>query len=202
MALDYTPIYEGTMKWGAFVTENNLTFEDLREETLRLYEATHTILDEAVDADISFVPHDPNAHDAHAPEGKQHIGWTLGHLIAHATATNEETFVFGSLLARGIPQGGRIRVEAAWEEIDTVAKARQRLNESRRIVLSYLDAIPDAPDLETERVFSERAAAYFGPINALASVLMGLTHHNEHLPQMEEALCQAKAAVEQVSSLC
>lgn len=192
MSLNYAPLYDGSQKWYALAKD--LTLAEIVAETNRLYDQVQAILDECTDADIAFVPHDPHAHDPYAPEDQQNIGWTIGHLVAHITATNEETAVFSSLLARGIPQSGRIRVEAAWEEIDTVAKANQRLAESRRIVLAYLSAWPDTPNLETLRTFdSERAAEYFGAINAPASAFMGLSHHNEHIAQFEEVLRQAKA---------
>ena len=153
MAINYTPLDNGDAKWYELAQE--LTFEQLRDEVNRLYDETRDIIKDATDAQIAFVPHDPEANDPYAEtEEEKHIGWTLGHLVAHVTATDEEAAVFTSLLARGIPQGGRIRTETPWEDIDTTEKALQRLEESRRIVLAYLDAIPDEPNLDTYREFS------------------------------------------------
>lgn len=192
MTIDYTPLYEQQIKYKQLA--DGLTADDIRREVHRLYDATKAILLQCDDADITFEPYDEHAHDPYAADHEQHIGWTLGHLVAHITASNEEGFVFSALLAQGIPQGGRIRNEVDWQTLDTVEKAVQRLEESRRIVLAYLDAWPDTPNLTTYRAFSERAAAYFGDINAVASTLTGLSHHNEHMAQFAEVLQQAHAA--------
>jgi hypothetical protein len=194
--IDYSPLQAEATKFQHVVEQQQITFDDLRAEVNRLYDVVANILNAATDADMIFVPYDSEANDPYAAtEAEKHIGWTLGHLVAHITATNEESAVFASLLARGIPQGGRIRTETPWAAIDTVQKARQRLEESRRIVLAYLNAIPDTPDLTTEREFSnERVAAYFGPINAPAAMLTGLAHHAEHIEQFHEVYRQAKAA--------
>ena len=198
MAIDYTTMLEqDEVKAAHIVAEQNVTFDVLRSEVNRLYDAVADVLEGLSDDNISFLPHDPEAYDKDAAtEEERHIGWTLGHLVAHVTATNEENAIFTSLLARGIQQGGRIRTEVPWQEMDTVEKAVNRLEESRRIVLAYLDAIPDEPDLTTEREFSERAAAFFGPMNALASMVQGLAHHAGHLEQFADVRGQALAAKE------
>jgi hypothetical protein len=198
MAIDYTPMLEqDETKAAHIVDEQNVTFDVLRQEVNRLYDAVAAVLDGLEDADISFEPYDPDAYDKDAAtEEEKHIGWTLGHLVAHITATNEENALFTSLLARGIQQDGRIRTEVPWQEVDTVEKAVGRLEESRRIVLAYLDAIPDEPDLATLRPFSERAAAFFGPMNALASMIQGLGNHAGHLDQFADVRSQALTARE------
>lgn len=194
MAIDYTPLYNGDVKW--YDLAQDLTFEQLRDEVNRLYDETHAIIERNTDAQIAFLPYDPEANDPYAEtEAEKHIGWTLGHLVAHVTATNEEAAAFTSLLARGIPQSGRIRTETPWEDVDTTDKALQRLEESRRIVLAYLDTLPDAPNLNTYREFSnERVQNYFGDINAPAAMLTGLSHHNEHMAQFREVERQAQEA--------
>jgi hypothetical protein len=194
MAIYYTPLYNGDVKW--YELAQDLTFEDLRDEVNRLYDETQALIENVTDEQIAFVPYDPEANDPYAEtEEEKHIGWTLGHLVAHVTATNEEAAAFTSLLARGISQGGRIRTETPWEEMDTTDKALQRLEESRRIVLAYLDAIPDEPNLDTYREFSsERVQEYFGKINAPAAMLTGLSHHNKHIDQFKEVKRQAEAA--------
>lgn len=196
MAIDFTPLEKDEIKAIDIVKQQNITFDDVREEIQRLYDLTASFIEGTTDAEISFVPYDPDADDPFAvTEEEKNIGWTLGHLVAHVTASNEESAVFTSLLARGIAQGGRIRTETPWQEMNTTAKAFQRLEESKRIILAYLDAIPDDPNLETLRVFgSERSANFFGPTNALASIVMGLSHHNGHIEQFKEVRRQAKEA--------
>ncbi len=193
MPVDYTRYHENA-EVKIYELAKDLTLQDLRDETNHLYDIVAGILDEASDADIVFEPYDPDAHDPHAAtEAEQHIGWTLGHLVAHTTATNEEGAVFSSLLARGIEMGGRIRTETDWREIDTVDKARQRLEESRRIVLAYLDTWPDEPRLDVYRDLSEKAAKFFGKLNAQAALLSGFAHMDSHLDQFRNTLQQAKA---------
>ena len=193
MAIDYTQLQKDDVKW--YELAEGLTFDDLRDEVNRLYDETHAILKDRTDAEITFEPHDPEASDEHAVEGEENIGWTLGHLVAHVTATNEENALLTSLLGRGIQPSERLRTETPWREVDTTEKALQRLEESRRIVLAYLDAVPDEADLDTLRHFeSERAREYFGKINAPAATVLGLSHHNEHIAQMEDAAQQAQAA--------
>lgn len=189
--IDYTPLYRKEIQYKDLAA--GLSRHDLKVEVHRLYDAVKQILLQCEDADIAFVPHDPHADDPYAEkEEHQHIGWTIGHLVAHITASNEESFVFSALLAQGIEQTGRIRTEADWTAIDTVGKAIQRLEESRRIILAYLEAWPDNPKLNTLRPMSERAAAYFGDLNAIGSALTGLAHHNEHIPQIQEVFQQSK----------
>ncbi len=200
MAIDYTSMLEqDEIKAKDVVEQQNVTFDLLRREVNRLYDQVHDVLDGLSDAEISFIPEDPDAYDpGAATEEEKTMGWCLGHLVAHITATNEENALFTSLLARGISQGGRIRTEVPWREMNTVEKAVNRLEESRRIVLAYLDAIPNEPNLTTEREFSERALDFFGPMNALASMVQGLGHHAGHLDQFADVRTQALAAKERV----
>lgn len=200
MPLDYTPLVSRSTKWTAFATP--LSVDDLRDETHTLYDRVSGLLDQCTDFDIAFVPHDPDANDPDASvEAERHIGWTIGHIIAHITASNEEAGCISSLLARGIPFQGRLRAEVDWREVNTVERARQRLEESRRMTLAYLDAWHDDPDLETLRTFSsERATEYFGPINAKGCYMMGIGHMAEHIDQIEAVLEQAKMAAETYTS--
>lgn len=193
--MDYSPIENGEMKWFEF--SKNLTKDDLRKETNRLYDLVRGFFDELDDHHVIFLPHDPEAYDPHAEtEAERHVGWTLGHLVAHVTASVEESASISSILARGIVQQGRLRSEIPWEELDTVEKCLQRLDESRRMALGYLDAWPDKPSLKTFReINSERARAHFGPMNATASFMTGLTHMHGHLGQFADVRQQATEAV-------
>jgi hypothetical protein len=195
MAVDYTPFIEGDVKWAELAAP--YSFDDLRAEYNRLYDEMRQILESTTDKAVAYIPHDPDANDTFAAnEEDLHVGWSVGHLVAHVTASNEESVLFTSLLARGIAQEGRIRVETPWEEVDTVAKAVQRIEESRRIVMAYFDAMPDEPRLDVLRVYgNEKAAAYFGDINAKGSAMLGLTHNNEHMAQISKTKKQAEEAL-------
>lgn len=195
MTIDYTPLINEEVKSTEF--SKNLSVDDIRHETNRLYDIIRALLDDTVDADIVFVPYDAEANDPYAEkEEDQHIGWTLGHLVAHVTASAEEGAIFSAILAGGVPQGGRIRYETPWEAIDTVEKAIQRLEESRRMILAYLSAWPDEPQLDVLRQFSnERVQEYFGPLNAKGAVIHGLYHLHGHLDQFNDVLQQAKSAI-------
>lgn len=194
MPLNYDAFFNGEIKWSELA--DGLTTAELTSETNRIYDLYRGLLDKADDAQMVFEPNDPEANDPYAEsDDEKHIGWTAGHLVAHVTASVEEGAVFGSILARGVEMGGRIRSEVDWQEIDTVAKAVHRLEESRRMVLAYLNTWPDAPNLTVIRQFnSEKARDYFGPLNAPAAHMLGLTHMLEHLEQFKDALQQAEAA--------
>jgi len=108
--------------------------------------------------------------------GEENIGWSLGHLVAHVTASSEENAALASLLARGIayPREPRLRYETPWQQIATKAAAVQRLEESRRMRLGYLATFPDRPFLQVLRDSSERFIELFGEQNAIAVFLFGL----------------------------
>ena len=75
------------------------------------------------------------------------------------------------------------------------AQCRQRMEESRRMRLAYLDTWPNQPDYKNKRVAkSERFQEYFGDLNAPACLLMGLGHELDHYKQMEEVKRQAVEA--------
>ncbi|MDX2140889.1 MAG: DinB family protein [Chloroflexota bacterium] len=170
---------------------------DLRQATIASIDHLKAIIEQADDAMITFVPHDPEANDPFAAPDEQHIGWTLGHLVAHVTATSEESAAIASILARGIPypREPRLRYETPWRDITTQAQALQRLDESLRMRLGYLDAFPDMPHLDVYRELSDNARAKFGDLNATANYLLGLKHEAGHYAQFADVLAQAQAAV-------
>ncbi|MCC6614822.1 MAG: DinB family protein [Anaerolineae bacterium] len=169
---------------------------DLAEATHRSLDTLLALIREATDAMIVHAPHDPHAHDPYAVAGEEHIGWTLGHLVAHTTATSEEWAAYSSILARGIvyPRQPRLRYETAWRDIDTQAKAIQRLEESRRMRLAYLHTWPERPQLDVLLELSERAQERWGDMNAPAAFLFGLRHEVSHHDQVRDALRQARLA--------
>ena len=149
-----------------------------------VFDAMDAALAGATDEDIGFVPADPEATDS--PEG---LGWTAGHVVAHVTAGLEESSATASTLARGIEVPGRLRYEVPWETLVTAEAVRGRLNESRRICRAFLDTWPDEPHLET----TYAPIPPLGPLTAPASLLLGLMHARGHLPQLSEALRQARS---------
>lgn len=194
--IDFTPWFNKEKKLDELGL--NLTIDDLRNATNESIDYLLSLLDGLTDADVAFEPNDPEAHDEYATEGEEHIGWTIGHLIAHTTASSEEGAAFSSLLARGVEEIKRPRYETPWRDMNTVESCVQRLEESRRIRLAYLDTWPDMPHFDNYRGgVSERFVAYFGNLNAIGAFLMGLSHEVGHYDQIIDAKQQALAAREQ-----
>lgn len=171
LAIDFPAVIE---KRRTLVQETaGISPDDLPALTSELYDRLAEATAGIDDAAVVFVATDP-AEDG-AP------GWTLGHVIVHLTAGLEENAAQGSTLARGAEITGRPRYETPWEEVTTAAQVRQRLSESRRQTHAFLDAWPAAPHVDN--VYQH---PYFGPINAVAHHLLGITHGNGHLAQLEE----------------
>lgn len=173
-----------------------LTIDDMRAGTHASIDRLCDLIAPLDDSAIVFVPYDPDANDPFAAPEEQNIGWTLGHLVAHVTASSEEWARYSAILAAGIPYPAepRLRYETDWRTIDTRHKALQRLEESRRMRLSALDAWPDQPNLTLLRDLSERFIEHFGTFNAPASFLFGLSHEQGHWEQFQEVKRQAVPA--------
>ena len=127
--------------------------------------------------DVVFTPNDPEADPAE--NGGE--GWNLAHVVVHLTAGLEENAAQASTLARGAEITGRPRHETDWETVTTVGQVKQRLAESRRITLAFLDTWPDAP--HTDATYEH---PYFGTMNAVSYHVVGLTHARGHLRQLTE----------------
>jgi len=192
--LDFTPLINKTTTPLEF--SRQLTIDDLRQITNESIDTLLDMVNSLDDADIVYEPHDPNADDPHAVAGEEHIGWHIGHIIAHVTSSSEEWAAYSSILARGVPYPAkpRLRYENPWREMDSYDKVVQRLEESRRMRLAFLDTWPDAPHLEIYRELSPRFVAVFGEMNAPAAFIFGLMHEVEHYDQIREARRQALAA--------
>jgi DinB superfamily len=162
--------------------------EELRALTTEAIDLALKLLRGCRDEDITFIPNDPHAHDDAAGEGEASIAWTLGHIIAHMTASSEEHTAIAAELARGVEYHGRSRYEVPWRTITTVAQCRARLEESRRMRLASLGAWPDQPQLENIHLAWENGPLY-GPIQHM---LLGLRHDAAHLEQVRDVVQQAR----------
>lgn len=184
--LDFTAVSNGSQTIADVVV--GLTRADLYQLTDEMIDTMQAIIVDAVDADVSFEPVDPNAHDTFGKPEEVALPWSLGHVIVHATASAEEAAVLALTLARGLPVEGRSRYETPWRSVTTVAQVCQRLEESRRMRKALLDAWPDEPHLEMTYTLSKR----FGEVNAIGRFIMGLLHDANHLDQLREIMRQGR----------
>lgn len=146
-------------------------------------------LEGCLDADVVFEPVDPEAHDPYAADSSEiDMPWTLGHVIAHVTASSEESAALAAEMARGVPFHGRSRWEIPWREVRTIEACRRRLAESRRMRLASLKMWPDPPHLEVAYTPWSSAPV----VNAVGRFVLGLLHEHSHLDQIDEVIRQAK----------
>ena len=186
--LDFTSVREKKL---SFVdVTNSLTKADLYTLTNEMIDTMLHIIADAVDEDVVFVPQDPNAKDTFGIPEEADLAWTLGHVIVHATASSEESAALASTLARGLAVEGRSRYEVPWRTVHSVAQLHQRLEESRRMRLAFLDTWPDEPHLEV----TYQPYPQIGPLNAILRFIMGLSHDDSHLEQLREIMRQARQA--------
>jgi len=189
LMLDFGPVRRREIRLADYARQQNIGRTDLQDYSNEIIDALLALLDGVDDADIVFTPYDPDADDPYAEtEEEMNIGWTLGHIIVHVTASSEECCAHSAELARGVEACGRSRYETPWEQIQTVGDTRQRLEESRRIRLAYLSAWPDDPNLELTYT------PYKSPQNCVVRVLAGLFHEEGHFDQIKEVKRQARAA--------
>lgn len=192
MLIDFTSVRGDRARIAEF--SEQFTLADLRAWVSRYVNATREIVDSVTDADLFYLPHDPDANDTFATnEDEKFIGWSLAHLVLHVTASAEEGATFTSLLARGIALavGTRTRWEKDWKLVTTRAEIEQRLAECERLCLSYLSAVPDNPHLDVFRNMPEKLSHL--RINAVGALLFSLMHWDEHLPQFRQVADQARA---------
>ncbi|NJO83867.1 MAG: DinB family protein [Blastochloris sp.] len=187
--LDFTLVRQRTISMNDFA--HALTINDLRQYTTESVNRMLRLLDACANADIIFVPDDPDANDSAAADAADRgLAWTFGHNIVHTTASAEEYAAIATELARGVPFHGRPRYETPWQQITNVEQCRQRLLESRRIRLASLDMWPDTPNLEIGYVAWDTS----GWVNAKGIFVWGLAHDDDHYHQMEQIVRQAHAA--------
>lgn len=186
--IDFSPFNRKEMTLHEIAIAQKVTREDLIAMTNEVADLQREMLSTATDADILFVPDDPEANDPGAGEATN-VGWTFAHVLVHMTASGEEGAARSLSLARGVPINERSRYETPWETIQTVAQCVQRVEESRRMRLTMLSAWPDQPlyDVTVER-------PHFGTLNAISIYLIGVFHDDMHIPQLRRTLEQAQAA--------
>ncbi|GHO65142.1 hypothetical protein KSC_040340 [Ktedonobacter sp. SOSP1-52] len=186
--LDFSAVKSGSQSFADVAA--GLTKADLYQLTNEMIDVMQRIVIDAVDADVAFVPVDPNANDTFGKPEESTLAWTLGHVVVHATASSEEAAALALVLARGLPVEGRSRYETPWESVTSIAQVRQRLEESRRMRQAMLDAWPDEPHLDI--TYSPFPQA--GELNAVGRFILGLYHDADHLDQLREIMRQASAA--------
>jgi hypothetical protein len=187
--LDFTPVRNKEKTYGQLAA--GLTQDDLRRLTNEMVDTLLNLIADCADADVTFVPSDPEAKDpAAATEAEVNMPWTLGHVIVHTTASAEEAAAIAAELARGVKFHGRSRSEVHWMTIKTIAQCRRRLAESRRMRLSSLDMWPDPPHLDNTYRYREGDE----PINAFSRFIRGLSHDDSHLEHIRKIVQQARAA--------
>lgn len=187
--LDFTPVRNKEMTYAELVA--GLTVADMRDLTNEMIDFQLNLLADCTDADVVFVPEDPEADDPYAAdEADKELAWTLGHLIVHVTASSEESAALAAEMARGVVRDGRSRSEVPWQNVTTVAQCRERLEESLRMRLASLEMWPDKPHLDN-RVTPWAA---IGEIDAYGRFVLGLSHDQGHLNQIKNVIAQAKTA--------
>ena len=168
-----------------------LTIDDLRALTNEMVDTMQGLIAGCVDADATFDPVDPAAHDRFAAtEEEVKLTWTLGHVIVHTTASAEESAALAAELARGVELHGRSRYETPWQTVTTIAQCRRRLEESRHMRLMSLAMWPDEPHLDN--IYEPWPGAPL--VNAMGRFVLGLMHEDDHVGQVAEIVRQAQAA--------
>jgi len=173
--IDFTPVRNKVLTMNEFAASLSLT--DLRRLTENSVDQMLALLADAGDTVVTFVPsyqdeHDPDENDS----AKGMRGWTIAHIVVHATAVAEEYAVLAAELARGVPHRRRSRSEVPWQTVTTVAQCRARLLESRRIRLASLHLWPDSPRLD----LGYEAWEGLGWVNAKGIFVWGLAHEEEY----------------------
>jgi hypothetical protein len=186
--IDFSPVRDGHLDLGDLAL--GLTTADLARASQAFTSDLLVRLESAEDADLTFVPQDPEANDSFADDSAEvNLAWTLGHVIVHLTASAEEAAFLAAELARGVEPHGRSRYEVPWPTLTTIAAGRARIQESQRMLEASLDSWPDEPHLDIAFTTSRGTTR-----NAPARFLGGLLHTDAHLEQVSDILGQARAA--------
>jgi hypothetical protein len=185
--LNFTPVKNKEMSWPELV--EGLTREDLIHLTDEMVDEMQRLIADCTDADVVFVPEDPQANDTYAgADAEVNLPWTLGHVIVHTTASAEESAFLAAELARGVPvEARRSRSEVDWQTVTTIAQCRARLEESRRMRLASLQMWPTVADLTN--YYESRGGLQ---ITAVLRFVLGLSHDDSHLGQIAAIVQQAQ----------
>jgi hypothetical protein len=193
MRIDFSPLTNKTVTPLEF--SRSFTLDDLRSATDTYLVTIRDLVRDFDDESLIFEPNDPQAKDDYAKTPEEvNMGWSLAHLVLHVTASLEEGAAISSLLARGIPVEGRFRYEPDWRDVTTHSQVLQRIEESRRMCLAYLDTWPDEPHLDVYRKFAPDSRLANTQLNAPASYLFSLRHLAGHLDQFDDVARQARDA--------
>ena len=167
----------------------SLTIEDLRRLTHEMVDKMQDLIVGCVDADVTFVPSDPEADDPFAEREEDiKLAWNLGHVIVHTTASAEESAALAAELARGVENHGRSRYETPWQTVTSIAQCRQRLEESRRMRQASLAMWPNQAHLDNTYQPWKDAPQ----VNAVGRFVLGLMHDDSHLEQIGNIVKQAR----------
>lgn len=188
--LDLEAIGRGDLSLFELVQREKIDKEHLRRMTNRMIDHMLALIADCTDADVVFVPSDPEANDTFAStQAEVHLAWTLGHVIVHVTASAEESAFLAAELARGVQREGRSRYETPWQAVTTIQECRERLEDSRRMRLATLEVWGQPPHLDN--TYSPRPGVFH---NAVSRFVAGLTHDEAHVAHIENIVKQAKAA--------
>jgi hypothetical protein len=188
--LDFTLVRQGQLSVFAFVNQNKIGYDDLRNLTDEMVDRILELLEGCSDTDVTFVPEDSEAEDNFAANPADvTLPWTLGHVIVHTTASAEEAAFLAAELARGVEWHGRSRYEVPWQTVTTIRQCRERLEESRRMRHAMLDVFPAAPHLEN--IYEPRPGLQY---NCLSRFVSGLMHDDSHLQQISKIVAQSRRA--------
>ena len=186
-SIDFAAVYAGTLTIQDIA--DTLTLDDLRQATEFSVNAMLSSIAACTDEHASFVALDPAATEGTRNAAGEIVGWTLGHVIVHTTATAEAGTFAALDLARGIALRGISRYETPWETLLTIEQCRQRLNESLRMRLASLDAWPDHPQLANRYTPFPGA----GHLNAKGIFVLGLEHDDTHRHHLAAIVQQINA---------
>lgn len=195
---DFSPIQNGQLSTKQLVERENVSPNDLRTLTNEMIDCMLELIADCDDADVTFVPSDPEANDTYASNSDDvDLAWTLGHVIVHTTASSEESAFLAAEIARGVKwRGGRARYEIPWQRVTTIQQCRERLEESRRMRLASLEMWPQPPHVEN--TYEPRAGLMH---NCISRFVAGLVHDDSHLGQIENIVAQARSAREATHAL-
>ena len=187
--LDFQPVREKKTTINDLVAQ--LGKDALGQLTNEMVDRLQSLISNCIDADVTFLPVDPEANDTFAENAEDvNLSWNLGHVIVHTTASAEEAAFVAAELARGVPfQPRRSRYEIPWQSITTMAQCREQLEASRRMRLALLDAWPPHPHLDNTYTTEYTPI----PSNAVVRFARGLQHDDAHLGQIAEIVRQAQA---------